>query len=129
MDHEYEFEYSGQDNPRKAYRVQVPGLKAVFQGRDEVWQVKDLSAVGLGVYTAPGNLGLSPGQEVAVTLFRYGKLMLQDLPARVTRQDNELTAFEFLELDRRQEYELDKLVLEIQKEMIDKKKKTGQEAD
>lgn len=129
MDHEYEFEYPGQDNPRKAYREHVPGLKAAFQGRDEVWQVKDLSAVGLGVYTAPGNLGLSPGQEVYVTLFRYGKLMLQDLPARVTRQDEEITAFEFLELGRRQEYELDKLVLEIQKEMINRKKKTGQEAD
>ncbi|MGM0424375.1 MAG: PilZ domain-containing protein [Thermodesulfobacteriota bacterium] len=128
MDREFEFEYPGQDNPRKAYRVHVTGLKAAFQGQEGLWQVKDLSAVGLGVYIAPGNLGLSLGQETQVSLFRYGELMLQELPARVTRQDEEITAFEFLGLDRRQEYELDKLVLEIQKEMIDRKKQ-GREKD
>ncbi|MFP4213157.1 MAG: PilZ domain-containing protein [Desulfohalobiaceae bacterium] len=129
MSHEFEFEIPGEDNPRRAYRVQVPGLKVYFQGREEAWQVKDLSALGLGVYAAPKKLGLSRGQEIEVSLVRYGEPLLQNLPARITRQDQEITAVEFLQLGRRQEYDLDKLVLDIQKEMIDRKKKQGGEQE
>ncbi|MFP4392966.1 MAG: PilZ domain-containing protein [Desulfohalobiaceae bacterium] len=127
MDHEFEFDYPNEGNPRKAYRVQVAGLKASFQGENVFWQVKDLSAMGLGVYADPQKLVLNSGQEVSISLFRYGELLLQELPAKVIRQNQEVAAFEFQKMGRRQEYELDKLVLEIQKEMIERKKKQGSE--
>jgi hypothetical protein len=61
-----------------------------------------------------------------LSLFLDGEIFLDSVEARVIRRDSELVGCEFQNLDRREEFELDKFVLEVQKRMIDANKGTDE---
>ncbi len=131
MQQEYDFHYPDKDNLRRAYRVQVPGLLALINvqvddDQENYFGVKDLSAAGVALQASREEMALRSGQEVTVSFSRSGEFLLQNIPARVIRQQDQLTALEFHSLDRHQEFELDKLVLEVQKQLIEEKKKSQQ---
>lgn len=105
---------------RKAYRTKVPGFHVKAEGK--VYEVKDLSASGFAV--ADPAKRLKEGVKTEVTFYLNKKMFLADVDAEVVRVlDNGIVGFNFMELERRQAIKLDKLVLEIQKRLIELRKK------
>jgi len=113
---------SGDDQLRKAFRTKVPGLTARFPALDRIFEVKDLSATGFAVLD-PAK-GFKEGQGVDVDLLINKKLFLAAATAQVMRVlDNGIVGINFLDLERQKQVKLDKLVLEVQKRLIELRKK------
>jgi hypothetical protein len=113
---------SGDDQLRKAFRTKVPGLTARFPGLDKVFEVKDLSATGFAVLDP--SKGFREGQVVDVDLLISKKLFLGSASAQVMRVlDNGIVGINFVDLERQKQVKLDKLVLEVQKRLIELRKK------
>ncbi len=109
-----------EDRLRKAFRTKVPGFRVqVTGGRD--YQVRDISASGFAVVDSPRSL--SEGTLYETEFFLNKKKFLGGVQARVVRfMSDGLVGFSFENLERRQQMKLDKLVLEIQKRLIELKK-------
>jgi c-di-GMP-binding flagellar brake protein YcgR len=125
MSEAFTFHYES-DNPRRAYRVEVPGLIARLEDLGCECAVKDLSAVGIAFYCSKEQERTQPEMVLRLSLFLDGEIFLDSVEARVIRRDSELVGCEFQNLDRREEFELDKFVLEVQKRMIDANKGTDE---
>lgn len=107
---------------RRAFRTSVPGLTVRIGGSPKDIAVKDFSATGIAV--AAGSGWSDTDSTVKIKLLLNGKLFLDDLKARVVRlADAGIIALDFMELDRRKQGRLDKLALEVQKRIIDLKKR------
>lgn len=107
---------------RKAFRTRVPGLTVRFAALEKVLEVKDLSATGFAIL-AP-DLRLQEGQIVECDLLINKKLFLAGAKAQVMRVlDNGIIGINFEELPRQKQAKLDKLVLEVQKRLIELRKK------
>ncbi|WP_243546798.1 PilZ domain-containing protein [Pseudodesulfovibrio tunisiensis] len=116
----------GDDQLRKAFRTRVPGLAARFRDRELQLDVKDLSASGFAVLEQTG--AFKEGERLAIDLLIRNKLFLGDVGAEVMRVlDNGIVGMNFLELDRQKQTKLDKLVLEVQKRLIELRKKQREE--
>jgi hypothetical protein len=63
------------------------------------------------------------GQKLTIALIYRKRLIVRELLARVVRSQETIVACEFIDLDHRQEYRLDKFVLEVQKTLINKQKR------
>lgn len=123
MSNEFSFTYSNEDNDRNTYRVTVTNLKFKENDTGEVFQVLNLSAGGFCIKQWDREPQLAPGDRLTGDLLLNGKVYVGSLIVRVVRISNDLLGCEFVELDYRDEIRLDKLVLEIQKKLISRKKK------
>lgn len=123
----FEFTLDGDESSRRAFRTQVPGLEAWIRERQQGYSVKDISAAGFALHITSGSF--SQGETVHMDLLLSKRLYIGELPCQVVRVlEDGIVGFEFLPLDIKQEARLDKLVLEVQKRSI-AKKRTGSEED
>ena len=110
---------------RGAFRTSLPGLSILLYCGKE-YAVRDLSSGGIGFVADPGVSaaeGLVPGSVQSLTLCVGGKPYITQLMGKVVRVTLEgIVAMAFEGLDRTKELRLDKLVLEIQKRLIAKRK-------
>ncbi len=114
------------DVPRKAYRVSIPGLKVIIKGRDDDYQAMDISAGGVAFsFSEKDKPGLATGREIELSLKIKNRVFLENLRAVVIKSRDDFAACEFRDIPFRQEVLLDKLVLEVQKRMIEINRKTN----
>ncbi|CCH47503.1 PilZ domain-containing protein [Pseudodesulfovibrio piezophilus] len=122
MGFDIEMSTGGDDHLRKAFRTRVPGLSVQFPALDKSFEVKDLSATGFAVLDL--DKGFKEGQFTDCELLINDKLFLKRLNAEVMRVlDNGIVGINFVDLSRQQQSRLDKLVLEVQKRLIELRKK------
>lgn len=106
---------------RTAYRALVRGLLARVDEGKEVYSVTDISAGGCSIQHPPA--GFLEGRIMRLQLEVRGVPLLSGVEAKVVRmKDDGSAACAFVALNRQQELALDKLVLEIQKNLISQKK-------
>lgn len=121
---EFDIKMDGDDKLRQAFRTRVPGLdvRVITQSGPQDFSVRDISATGFAFSDNPRNY--SPGMIFSFDLLLGKKLFLGDLKAKVMRvlNDQKIIGCNFEKMDRRQEIKLDKLVLEVQKRMIELRK-------
>lgn len=111
------------DKLRQAFRTRVPGLAVRINTEKGVLDcpVSDISATGFAFVDSPR--GYSNGQEIVVDILLAKKLFLGDIKAKVMRVlDKGIIGCNFMGMERRQEIRLDKLVLEVQKRLIELRK-------
>lgn len=112
----------GDEKLRKAFRTKVPGLTARFPALDKTMDVMDLSASGFAVLDP--DKGFKENQTLETELLIKEKLFLRGMTACVMRVlDNGIIGMNFVDLERKQQHKLDKLVLEVQKRLIALRKK------
>ena len=118
---------SGDDQLRKAFRTRVPGLAVRFPALKKVFEVKDVSATGFAVLDQEKKF--KEGQSLEVDLLIKKKVFVAECKAEVMRVlDNGIIGINFVDMSRQQQAKLDKLVLEVQKRLIElRKKKREQE--
>ena len=119
---ELSFSYPEGNSSRRAFRVQTAQLEVTIFDSQRSCKVKDLSGVGVAFFAWPGH-GLSVGEGIQIGLRWRGRSYLEGLPGRIVRIADDLVGCEFVGLHKGQEYALDKLVLEVQKEEIALEKK------
>ncbi len=118
-----DLEYSGETR-RKAFRIAIPGLKVLVMDWDMEFKATDISAGGVSFSLSEQESPyLSVGQEILISLTIDNKLFLQGLRASVVKAGKDFAACRFVDIPLRQEALLDKLVLEMQKNMIELKRK------
>lgn len=117
----FEFNIPDRDNKRRAYRVNVLGLRVYIPEREESYPARDLSAVGMCIMASEGSFQW--GEVFECEIFMEDQSFVSGLYAKVQRllPDGQV-GVSFEELDPRNEARLDKLVLETQKRMIDQKR-------
>ena len=119
---------SDHEGERRAYRTSVPGLAASVAGKDGTFPVDNVSAVGIALH-APGH-AFAEGENLRLDLLILGRPYITALPARVARLgEGALVGCEFTTPDFWQEARLDKLVLEVQKRMIARRKAESEKRD
>lgn len=117
---------TGDDSLRKAFRTRVPGLMVRFPSVKKVFEVKDLSASGYAVLDP--DKGFKEGQTFDADLLINKKLFLSGVKSEIMRVlDNGIVGINFIELERQKQVKLDKLVLEVQKRLIELRKKQREE--
>lgn len=124
---DFSIEYPGEkDLKRQAYRLHVPGLSIRIQGQEASCPVIDLSPLGLA-FKHEGR-AFSLGQTFTLDLYARDKLWVDGLNAKIVRvREKSQVACVFVGLTRVQERALDTLTLEIQKRLIDLRKKKQQQ--
>lgn len=126
MSDEYTLNWPDLNLPRKAYRISLPGLVLKIKERQQFYVVEDISACGVAFRPSSANDSFQVEQELTMSLVFKKRLIVKELLAKVVRRAEKIIACEFIELDHRQEYRLDKFVLEVQKIMINKQKKAAE---
>ncbi len=107
---------------RNAYRAMVQGIEARINNGKNVYEVVDISVTGCAVQL-PQSINLAEGASFNVQLEVRGRTILTALRAKVIRvTPSGIVACNFVGMNARQEYALDKLVLEIQKRYIEASK-------
>lgn len=121
---DFDIKMDGDDKLRQAFRTRVPGLdvRVVTQNGPQDFPVSDISASGFAFNDSPR--GYSPGMVLSFDLLLSKRLFLGDLKAKVMRiiAEKGIIGCTFMEMERRQEIKLDKLVLEVQKRLIELRK-------
>mgnify|MGYP001556768732 CR=1 FL=1 len=113
-------------NKRQAFRARIPGLRLLVQGAKTGYAVRDLSALGLAFKAPPGVF--RKGMQYKCQLFLRDKRLLDGLAIVVVRiEEPGLVGCTFANLDMRQEDALNKLVLEVQKLVIEEQKRREDE--
>lgn len=113
---------------RHAYRIRVPGLLAMLKGNETLLSVRDISATGVALYM--GEIFIPSGSVVKLDLILAETPVLTDIEAEMVREvDDGVMAFRFADLGRKRELTLDKLVLETQKMLIQRKKGKSEEEE
>lgn len=122
---DFDITMPGEDEKfRQAYRTRVPGLdvRIVTKNGEQDFPVLDISASGFAFADSPR--GWSNGQDFEFQLLLAKRLFLDEVKGKVMRVIDEkgVIGCVFRDLDRRQEIKLDKLVLEVQKRLIELRK-------
>jgi hypothetical protein len=120
---EFDFQLDDKEKLRHAFRTHVPGLdvRVVTHDGPREFPVRDISATGFA-FTAPAR-DFSMGMLLSLDLLLSKRLLLGDLKAKVVHVREEgAVGCSFQEMQRRQEIKLDKLVLEVQKRLIELRK-------
>ncbi len=103
---------------RHAYRTNVHGIEVRLNRGNNIYKVVDLSVTGCA-FQMPKKI-LAEGHILTLQMEVRQRIILADIRARVIRStDRGIVACNFVDLTERQEYSLDKLVLEIQKRIIE----------
>lgn len=107
---------------RSTFRARVPGLDARVVELSAAFPVTDVSAGGFAVESDGKPFSL--GMKITIDLLIKQQAYITGLAAVVRRiiPDRLTVGCSFEPMDRRQEARLDKLVLEVQKRMIDLRK-------
>ena len=106
---------------RRAFRAKAYGVAVTFEEQNVTCDILDVSVTGFAIKNE--SISVKEGAEYSITVTVAGKMYLSDLTCRVVRKlDNGIIGCDFRSLDRRQEARLDRLVLELQKRMIAKKR-------
>lgn len=114
------------DQQRKAFRTRVPGFFVRIHDSGQIYAIKDLSATGFAIFDE--SKPFMEGETHVVDLYLKKKPFLEGLQGRVMRVvPNGIIGWNFEDMDRRQEMRLDKLVLEVQKRLIQMKKQKDRE--
>ncbi len=118
----FEFSLAEEDQgQRLAYRALVHGIEARISGK-YVQPIVDISVTGYAFQCTNG-ITVHEGDIFPMQLEVKGRPIIMNLRAKVIRVTSRgVVACNFIDLSERQEYALDKLVLEIQKRFIEKKK-------
>lgn len=126
---DYSFVYPGEsESKRQAYRVAVRGLSVRIDGRNVFFPVSDVSATGLAFVDHAQSFSL--GEALSLDLYIKDRVWLEKISARVVRIWNQnMTACVFENMTKRQEQFMDKLTLEIQKRLIDQRKRMQQQEE
>ncbi len=102
---------------RHSYRAHVYGIEVRLDRGEESYNLMDISISGCA-FRAPENV-FDVGDQLCLRVEVKGRVILAGIEARVVRfLDNDIVACAFDALTQKQEYTLDKLVLEIQKRII-----------
>ena len=121
---DFEIKVDDEDKLRQAYRTRVPGLdvRVITKSGPQDFPVSDISASGFAFADNPR--GYSSGMTFSFDLLLNKKLFLGDLKGKVMRVITEkgIIGCNFDGMERRQEIKLDKLVLEVQKRLIELRK-------
>lgn len=121
---DFDIKMDGDDKLRQAFRTRVPGLdvRVVTKSGPQDFPVSDISASGFAFAANPRDY--SSGMILSFDLLLGKRLFLGDLKAKVMRVITEkgIIGCNFQEMERRQEIKLDKLVLEVQKRLIELRK-------
>ncbi|NMC48406.1 MAG: PilZ domain-containing protein [Desulfovibrio sp.] len=118
---DFDFTLEGENLPRRAFRARVVGLAVRVHSHGRDYPIRDISATGLALLDE--TRGFRQGESLVVDLEIHRKAFLKDLPAKVIRVlENGIVGLDFMQLDLKAEERLDKLVLEIQKRLIDLRK-------
>lgn len=118
---------NGEESLRKAFRTRVPGLTVRFPSISEAFEVKDLSATGYAILDPEKRF--KEGQTVEADLLINKKLFLSGVHSEIMRVlDNGIVGINFVDLERQKQVKLDKLVLEVQKRLIELRKKQREES-
>lgn len=118
---DFDFSIDGEDRPRRAFRARVAGLGARVHAHDRAYPVKDISATGLALLDESRHF--RQGESLVLDLEIHRRPFLRDVSVTVVRVlEGGIVGLDFTGLDRRIEQRLDKLVLEIQKRLIDLRK-------
>ncbi len=122
---ELKYEFSLDEDaqgPRNAYRAMVQGIEARINNAKSTYEVVDISVSGCAI-KLPANINLAEGATFNVQLEVRGRSILTALRVKVIRvTPSGVVACNFINMNERQEYALDKLVLEIQKRLIESQK-------
>jgi len=128
---DFDIKIDGDDKLRQAYRTRVPGLdvRVVTKAGPQDFAVLDISATGFAFSDNPR--GYSPGMILSCDLLLGKRLFLGDLKAKVMRvlDQKNIIGCNFETMERRQEIKLDKLVLEVQKRLIELRKAKREAAE
>ena len=123
---ELDINIGNDEQSRQAYRTRVPGFEVKILESGMVYGVKDLSVSGFAVEDKEGVF--TQGNVCEVEFYLNKKLFLGGAQAVVMRVMNQgIVGFTFQDLDRRQVIKLDKLVLEVQKRLIQLRKAKAEE--
>ena len=112
---------SGNTERRSAYRTRVPGLAVVVCDKDHRFSVRDLSVTGVAIDVQEADHTVLDGTTVDLMLLETPVLKGVRLES-VRLFEKRFLACRFRGLTRRQEANLDKLVLEVQKRIISLRK-------
>ncbi|MGL4722213.1 MAG: PilZ domain-containing protein [Desulfovibrionaceae bacterium] len=110
---------------RRAYRVEPPRSIAIKNLENaQVYFLKDISFLGLAFNTKKVN-DFWIGQKIKIDVLLKEYIFISKMEAEVVRiiEESSLIACEFKDNTEDMEYRLSKLVLEIQKEYIKRKKR------
>ncbi len=124
MKNEFAISFDSDNTDRTAYRVSLPGITARLSS-GQSFSVKDLSATGISLICPDG---LPPSDRtVFIDLYVSDRLYLARLKSLLVRGGpSGLVAYSFVDMDQQQEYRLDKLVLSVQKQLIELRKIRGE---
>lgn len=121
---DFDIKMDGEDKLRQAYRTRVPGLdvRVITQSGPKDFPVQDISASGFAFVDNPR--AYSSGMIFSFDLLLNKRLFLGDLKGKVMRviTEKSIIGCNFEGMERRQEIKLDKLVLEVQKRLIELRK-------
>jgi hypothetical protein len=110
-----------EERARQAFRTRVPGLEVRFHDSERVYEIRDISASGFAIEDKSG--GFKTGGRYDVSLYLNRKQFLGHAGVSVVRAlENGIVGLAFDELKRQQALKLDKLVLEVQKRLIQLRK-------
>ncbi len=115
---QYDFSINDDDNiNRHSYRAHVYGIEARINKESRCYNLADISVTGCAFRM--NNVPWSVGERLRIQLEVKGRAIISGIDARLVRiTSNSIVACSFEKLTEKQEYALDKLVLEIQKRII-----------
>ncbi len=117
-----------QGHSRQAYRLSIPGLEIFVRGRAVFLPVKDISATGMGIVDRARRL--HEGDLFDFDLLLLRKPLLSGLKGRVMRfLPDGLAGCVYENLDPEAEAKLDKLILEVQKRLIARKRNPARDQE
>lgn len=122
-----DFEYnSNSPFERQAYRTPVQGLVATLSGFEGTFPIINISGNGLSLKVCNFD-NMRAGQEVTVEVMSVSKKKFISCTVQLVRviTSKEMICCEFTNLSKYQEESLDKLVLEVQKRELQRKKRLG----
>lgn len=112
------FKLSSSENmSREAYRTSFRGLVVRIDNGSGLFEVVDISATGCSIKVK--SFDYEANQILDVDIIISNKVIVRSLQTEIVRLlSDSVIACAFRELSRKQEYDLDKLILEIQKKQI-----------
>ena len=120
---DWSFSYPGEGNQRKAYRINFPGLYVYLVETAEYLSVRDISAAGVAVSISSSVKELRKQEKLEINLYLDTEPILENIEAEVVRLEEKNASLQYVNLNKKQEYALDKLILDIQKMQIQRGKK------
>ena len=119
---DWSFSYPEKGNKRRAYRITLSGLYVYLQETSEYLTVRDISATGVSFARKSSVKKFQEKEKVEISIYLDTEPILQNVEGEVVRIDQNYIPLQFVNLTKRQEYALDKLVLDIQKMQIQRDK-------